>query len=109
MGINDVWRQSLLTQANPPKNSNQQPMSQPQNNAIAQNKARIELIIHHLTVLRYHNVPKPNILQTMTTPKNWGLMLQILNFLAHDCQVNLKFEIFLRMKKNIFFLFKNKN
>jgi len=40
-----------------------------------------------LTVLKYINIPKANVIQTMTTPKNWTQMLQILAFLCHNCQV----------------------
>ncbi len=90
IGIHDVWNPNLLTQA---QNNNQKgnmafSSNQPQqNNAVAQNKARVELIIHHLTVLKYNNIPKANVIQTMTTPKNWTQMLQVLAFLCHDCQV----------------------
>jgi len=78
----------------PPPNQQKnalQPVGQSQSasqNAVAQNKARIELIIHHLTILKYNNLPKPNVLQTMTTPKNWLHMLQILQFLCNNCRVS---------------------
>lgn len=88
IGINDIWNPNLLVQPNAPKNSNQPiSSSQPQNNAAAQNKARPELIIHHLQFLKYNNIPKLQVFQTMTTPKNWLYMLQILFFLCNNIKV----------------------
>lgn len=88
LGIQDVWNPNLIVQQNAPKGSNQAiSSSQPQANLISQNKARIELIIHHLTFLNYNYVPKPTVLQNMTTPKNWTQILQILQFLCNDVKV----------------------
>lgn len=58
-----------------------------QQNPIAQNKAKVELVIYHLQMFKYPNIPKQNMLQTMTTPKNWIQMLLILQFFAHNCYV----------------------
>ncbi len=91
MGIEDIWNPDYLPQ-NPAaqKNTNQISSSQPSgNNVVAQNKARVELIIFYLEILKFNNVPKPNVLQTMTTPKNWTHMLQILQFLANNCWVGI--------------------
>jgi hypothetical protein len=86
LGLNEVWNSAYLNNAQQQQGSSQSQQQQPPN-AIAQNKARLELIIYHLTILRYSNIPKPNILQTMTTPKNWTQMLQILYFLCNNCWV----------------------
>lgn len=92
MGFKEIWNYELMAphiaqsqgnNANQPLN---QPSTQSQPNAVALNKARVELIIFYLTILRYPAVPKPNVLQTMTTPKNWLAMLQILLFLCNDCK-----------------------
>ena len=73
------------------KNNKNQPISQPQASGqaqvIAQNKIKIDLVIFYLTILKYNNMPKLTVLQTMTTPKNWSHMLQILLFLANNCWV----------------------
>ena len=91
IGVQDVWSPALLERMAPnPAKGGQQSSSQQQQqqpNTVQQNKARVELIIMHLTQLRFYNVPKPNVLQTMTTPKNWTHMLQILYFLANNCLV----------------------
>ena len=87
IGIEDVWNQNYL--APPTNQKNPNPSSQPQQqNPATQNKVRLELIIYHLTLLKYNNIPKPNVLQSMTTPKNWTHMLEILKFLSNDCMVD---------------------
>ncbi|CAF0775249.1 unnamed protein product [Brachionus calyciflorus] len=85
IGIQDVWNPNYLM-IGQPKNQNQITSSQPQPNAVQQNKNRIDLVIHHLTFLKFSNIPKANILQNMTTPKHWTLMLQILYFLCNNCK-----------------------
>lgn len=99
LGVSDVWNSNIiaaqmLLQANPAgtNNNNQPPSQQQANSAVAQNKARIETILYYLNLLRYNNLPKANVLQTMTTPKNWLWMLQILQFLANDCKVRTLFH-----------------
>ena len=67
--------------------SSKNPANQSQPNAVEKNKLRIELIIFYLEILKFNNVPKPAVLQTMTTPKNWTHMLQIMHFLANDAWV----------------------
>ena len=92
-----MWNSDYLP-ANPTqKNANQISSSQPSQsqNVIAQNKARVELIIYYLEILKYNNVPKANVLQTMTTPKNWAHMLQIMQFLGNNCWVNFQVNLFL--------------
>lgn len=87
IGIHDPWNPNYLVLPNQPKNLNQPiSSSQPQTNAVQQNKNRIDLIVHHLTFLKFPNVPKINIFQNMTTPKHWTLMLQILYFLCNNCR-----------------------
>lgn len=110
---NDIWNAEILIKRNHlaenPKNKNQQSSSQQpatgQAQIIAQNKARVDLIIFYLTIFKFNNIPKANVLQTMTTPKNWSHMLQILYFLANNCWVilltkskffNLKFKFFVK-------------
>ncbi|RNA17319.1 hypothetical protein BpHYR1_053930, partial [Brachionus plicatilis] len=85
IGISDPWNPSYLIPANQPKNFHQ-PISSSQPNAVQQNKNRIELIVYHLTFLKFPTVPKINVFQNMTTPKNWTIMLQILFFLCNDCR-----------------------
>lgn len=98
----DLWNQEILTKRNPnteanSKNKNapasQQSGATSQAQIIAQNKAKIDLVVFYLTVLKFNNIPKLNVLQTMTTPKNWSHMLQILHFLANACWV-----IFIKLK-----------
>jgi hypothetical protein len=96
-GGNDVWNADILVKRNyaadvsSNKNNKNQPISQSQASGqaqvIAQNKIKIDLIIFYLTLLKYNNIPKLTVLQTMTTPKNWSHMLQILLFLANNCWV----------------------
>ncbi len=89
IGIDDMWNADYLPP--PPNDKKQISSSQPsaQSNVVAQNKLRVELIIFYLEILKFNNVPKPAVLQTMTTPKNWTHMLQIMQFLANDCWVRL--------------------
>lgn len=89
IGIDEpIWNPSLLLQNQQQSNQNKpQSFSQPkQPTAIEQNKAKIELVIYYLNLLRYQNTPKAQVLQTMTTPKNWNQCLLILKFLCHDCE-----------------------
>jgi len=81
IGIEDVWNPEYLATSGSDKKN---PASQSQPNAVEKNKLRIELIIFYLEILKFNNVPKPAVLQTMTTPKNWTHMLQIMHFLAND-------------------------
>jgi hypothetical protein len=94
IGVSDVWSLQLLVQQN--QNQNNANNNQ-QQNPIAQNKAKIELVLYHLQILKYQNIPKAQVLQTMSTPKNWTQILLILNFLAYNCSVRIKskFESFI--------------
>lgn len=84
IGIEEVWNADYLLQ-NQAQPSKGQPQQQSAGSSIVQqNKLRVELIIFYLEQLKFNNVPKPTVLQTMTTPKNWTHMLQIMHFLAHD-------------------------
>lgn len=87
IGIDDPWNADRLPSNANDKKSNIASTSQPsvQSSNVAQNKIRVELIIFYLEILKFNNVPKPSALQTMTTPKNWTHMLQIMQFLANDC------------------------
>jgi hypothetical protein len=84
IGVVDVFDPQLLAST-----SGNQPMasSQPEQNPAARMKARIDLVIFHLNLLRFPNVPKPAVFQTMTSPKNWQQMLQILYFMANLVRV----------------------
>ena len=93
-----MWNADILVKRNyvadvSNRNNKNQPISQSQASGqaqvIAQNKIKIDLIIFYLTILKYNNMPKLTVLQTMTTPKNWSHMLQILLFLANNCWVYL--------------------
>lgn len=66
--------------------SSSQPMNQAQNNA-QQNKIKIDLVLFYLNFFEYPCVPKPSVFQTMTTPKNWTAMLQILHYFANIVKV----------------------
>ena len=90
----DIWNAEILVKRNhlaeaQPKSKNQSAGQAVSGQAqiIAQNKTKIDLIIFYLTILKFNNIPKASVLQTMTTPKNWLHMLQILNFLANNCSV----------------------
>jgi hypothetical protein len=87
IGVNDVWNLNFLAAANPNQPMSSSQPSQQQNNPAAMNKARIDLVIYHLNFLRFPNIPKPNVFQTMTSPKNWQIMLQILYFMANLVRV----------------------
>jgi hypothetical protein len=80
----DIWNFSIL-----PPDQNKGPLNiggkQVQMNPAVLNKLKMELILHHLTFLRYNNIPKINVLQSMTTPKNWLNILHILQFLGNLC------------------------
>jgi uncharacterized protein YlbG (UPF0298 family) len=87
IGIDDVWNPNFLLDPHEKSKTSKikpacssQPASGP--NPIEKNKARLDLIIFHLNFLKYPSVPKLNVIQSMTTPKNWTAMLQILNFLG---------------------------
>lgn len=64
-----------------------QPMNQAQINA-NNNKARLDSVHFYLNFFDYPNIPKPSVFQTMTTSKNWTIMLQILYFLANNVKVS---------------------
>ena len=104
----DVWNPKHLEPQNEPKSKQAMLNQQPMQNVATQNKAKLELIIFHLNMLRYAYIPKLNILQSMSTPKNWTCMLQILYFLALCWQVSLSYlkECFFLEShlKNLYFL-----
>jgi len=108
IGIDDVWNADHLPSTASDKK--QLPASQPsvQSNVVAQNKLRVELIIFYLEILKFNNVPKPAVLQTMTTPKNWTHMLQIMQFLANDCWVRYAHKIVYIIRVNLCFSFSSK-
>lgn len=95
MGVDEVWNPDLLFQ-NPQNRaggaagtgsssqSSSQQSQQQANNPAAQNKLRIDLVIFHLNTLKFNNVPKPSVFQTMTSSNNWTKMLQILYALCND-------------------------
>ena len=89
-----MWNANILVKRSSDKNNKNQPISQSQGasnaQSIAQNKAKHDLIIFYLSNLKYNNIPKLNVLQNMSTPKNWSDMLQILLFLSNNCRVFIK-------------------
>jgi hypothetical protein len=93
INITDVWNNNFVTQSNSSKNNPAQlgSASQPaQMNQAVINKNRIETIIHYLNFFGFNNVPKPNVFQTMTSPKNWSIMLNILYFFSNIVRVNIE-------------------
>lgn len=102
IGIKNIWDLSFLTNNNP-----NQPISSSQpsqvNNPAAINKQRHDLVVYHLSTLRYNNIPKPSVFQTMTSQKNWYQMLQILYFLANNLrlmQIYDPFKLLFSIDKN---------
>ena len=72
----------------PTQNKNNQ-NSNISNNLQQQNKNRQELVLFHLQMLKYQNIPKLNILQNMTSSKNWIQMLLIIYFLTNSVIVSI--------------------
>ncbi len=88
IGVKNVWNPNLLNQGQSVGNTPMSSSQPQQNNPAAQQKLRTDLICYHLQTLRYHSIPKPSVFQTMTSPKNWVSMLQILYFLANCIKVS---------------------
>lgn len=99
LGIDDCWSPTILLTSNNSHNQNSITSAMSSNNGQLnslsqpsrqnQNQIKIELVINHLTILKYPNIPKQSIFQTMSTNKNWIQLLQILLFLAYDVLVSV--------------------
>jgi hypothetical protein len=90
-----VWNAQLLSQAQPVNNQNFLPTNvNNQPNKMQEMKNKQELVLYHLQILKYSNIPKLNILQNMTSPKNWQQMLLIVHFLVNSILVSLNILCF---------------
>lgn len=91
-----MWNAKLLSQAQPVNNQNflsTNVNNQPPNK-MQETKNKQELVLYHLQILKYSNIPKLNILQNMTSPKNWQQMLLIIHFLVNSILVSLNILCF---------------